>query len=147
MLAALMMIAAPTASPADASPWDGSWTLDASRSSPGAGEQAAAGYRFGVSKRGAISWEIPSLKEVVLGKTDGTPMVIRRAGKDSGTRLSVRAEGAATLSYRVSQGGRVVGGGRMTLVDAGKAWVDITWGPKGPPYAAELIYVRDPKGA
>jgi hypothetical protein len=130
-----------TASP-PASPWNGSWTLDATRSSPSAADEAADGYRFRIGTNHHISWEIPSLHEIVLGRTDGTPMIVRRDGKDSGTRLSVAAIGPATLRYRVSHAGHVVGGGVMTLVDAGNAWVDVTWGPKGPPFAAELIYVR-----
>ena len=56
--------------------------------------------------------------------------------------LSVSAEGAATLRYRLTKNGRNFGGGLMILVDDGSAWVDVTWGPNGPPAAAQLVYVR-----
>jgi hypothetical protein len=141
-----VIISTLSATSAAASPWDGTWTLDAARSSPGVAGQAAEGYRFRIGADQSISWEIQSLGEVVLGKTDDAPMVVRRAGKDSGTRLSVVADGPAILRYRVSKAGHVIGGGRMTLVDGGKAWVDVTWAPQGPPYAAELIYVRKQAG-
>lgn len=138
------LLAAPTAQarPA-ASPWNGTWTLDAARSSPGAAESAAGAYRFTL-RSGSITWEIPSLGEVVTGRTDGRPMVIRRHGKSDGMTLGVTAEGPATLRYRLMKRGAYFGGGLMVLVDDGKAWVDVTWGPPGPPHAAQLIYVRQP---
>lgn len=51
-------------------PWNGTWVLDASRSTPGAKDQAADAYRFTLQPDGQIKWEIPSLGEVVTGKTD-----------------------------------------------------------------------------
>ena len=126
-----------------ASPWNGTWTLDAARSSPGAAEGAARAYRFTL-RDGSITWEIPSLGEVVTGRTDGRPMFIRRHGKSDGMTLGVTAEGPATLRYRVMKRGAYFGGGLMMLVDDGKAWIDVTWGSPGPPQAAQLIYVRQP---
>ena len=60
------------------SPWNGTWILDAARSTPGAKDQAADGYRFTLQSDGHIKWEIPSLGEVVVGRTDGVPMEINR---------------------------------------------------------------------
>lgn len=122
-------------------PWNGVWTLDAARSSPEAAGGAADAYRFTL-RGGSIVWEIPSLGEVVTGRTDGRPMVIRRHGASDGITLSITAEGPATLRYRVSRRGKDFGGGLMILVDDGKAWIDVTWGPPGPPHAAQLVYVR-----
>ena len=141
-LAALLAPPSAHARPAS-SPWNGTWTLDAARSSPGAAEGAAGAYRFTLRDR-SITWEIPSLGEVVTGRTDGRPMVIRRHGKSDGMTLGVTADGSATLRYRVRKRGAYLGGGLMMLVDDGKAWVDVTWGPPGPPNAAQLVYVRKP---
>ena len=123
------------------SPWNGTWRLDVARSSPGAKGGAADAYRFTLD-RARIVWEIPSMAEVVTGRTDGQPMVIRKHGRSDGMTLRVSAEGAATLRYRLTKDGRNFGGGLMILVDDGAAWVDVTWGPNGPPAAAQLVYVR-----
>ena len=124
------------------SPWNGTWVLDAARSTPGAKDQAADAYRFTLRSGGEIKWEIPSLGEVVTGKTDGKPMPIRRPKPTSGMTLSVKAEGPAVLLYRVSRNGRTEGEGRMTLVENGKAWVDLSWPAGKPEYAGELVYVK-----
>jgi len=124
------------------SPWDGSWKLDPARSSPVAKEGAAEGYRFSLRGDGRIRWEIPSLDEVVEGRTDGRPMRIRRPNGPAGMTLSVTREGSRVLLYRVARNGRPLGQGRMTLVDDGTAWVDIVWGAGHPETAHSIVYVR-----
>jgi hypothetical protein len=123
-------------------PWNGTWVLDASRSTPGIKDQAAEGYRFTLQPDGQIKWEIPSLGEVVTGKTDGVPMEIHRTKPSPGLTLSVTAEGPEVLIYRVARSGKPVGEGRMTLVENGKAWVDISWPAGQPQYAGEVVYVK-----
>jgi len=75
---------------------------------------------------GGITWEIPSLGEVVRGKTDGQPMPVHRLKPTPGLTLSVKAEGPTVLLYTVARDGKPPGEGRMTLVEDGKAWVDIS---------------------
>ena len=123
--------------------WNGSWKLDVARSTPGAKDQAAEGYRFTIQQDGQIKWEIPTLKEVVTGKINGQPMIIHRAKPTPGLTLSVMAEGPRVLVYKVARNGKPEGEGRMTLVENGKAWVDISWPADKPEYAGELEYVRD----
>lgn len=123
-------------------PWNGTWVLDASRSTPGAKDQAAEGYRFTLQPDGQIKWEIPSLGEVVTGKTDGVLMEIHRAKPSPGLTLSVIAEGPEVLIYKVARNGKPEGEGRMTLVENGKAWVDISWPAGKPQYAGEVVYVK-----
>ena len=74
-LATTLLLASltPAATSAESS-WNGTWILDAGRSTPGAKDKAADGYRFTLQPDGQIKWEIPSLGEVVTGKTDGVPM-------------------------------------------------------------------------
>ena len=127
---------------AEESPWNGSWTLDSARSSAGAKDMAAAGYAFTITPAGDIRWEIPTLKEVVSGKTDGKPMAIHRPSAPAGMTLSVQPEGPLTLHYRVARDGKPAGEGRMTLIEGGKAWVDISWQAGKPLDAGELVYVR-----
>ena len=132
---------APATTPAE-NPWNGTWLLDASRSTPGIKDQAAEGYRFTLQPDGQIKWEIPSIGEVVTGKTDGVPMDVHRTKPSPGLTLSVTAEGPEVLIYRVARNGKPVGEGRMTLVENGKAWVDISWPAGQPQYAGEVVYVK-----
>jgi hypothetical protein len=142
-LATMLLLAslAPVTTPAE-NPWNGTWVLDASRSTPGAKDQAAEGYRFTLQPDGQIKWEIPSLGEVVTGKTDGVPMEIHRTKPSPGLTLSVIAEGPEVLIYKVARNGKPEGEGRMTLVENGKAWVDISWPAGKPQYAGEVVYVK-----
>ena len=142
-LAAALLLAslAPVTTQAE-NPWNGTWILDANRSSPGVKDQAADGYRFTLQPDGQIKWEIPSLGEVVTGKTDGVPMEVHRTKPSHGLTLSVTAEGPEVLIYTVTRNGKPEGEGRMTLVENGKAWVDISWPAGQPQYAGELVYVK-----
>lgn len=124
------------------SPWDGYWQLDAARSSPNAREGAAADYRFHILRDGSLTWEIPSLREVVNGRTDGKPMPIRRPGAPKDLSLSVQRVNDQVLHYQVHLRGVLQGEGRMTLVEDGKAWVDITWPAGKPEHAAVVVYVK-----
>jgi hypothetical protein len=119
-VATMLLLAslAPVTTPAE-NPWNGTWVLDASRSTPGAKDQAAEGYRFTLQPDGQIKWEIPSLREVVTGKTDGVPMEIHRTKPSPGLTLSVIAEGPEVLIYKVARNGKPEGEGRMTLVENG----------------------------
>jgi hypothetical protein len=139
--ALLLASLAPATTTAE-NPWNGTWVLDASRSTPGAKDQAADGYRFTLQPDGQIKWEIPSLGEVVTGKTDGVPMEIHRTKPSPGLTLSVTAEGPEVLIYKVARNGKPEGEGRMTLVENGKAWVDISWPAGKPQYAGEVVYVK-----
>ena len=145
VIAFIATVAASSAGPAAvagpaANPWNGTWALIVARSSPGA-EGAPEAYRFNLRGK-SIIWEIPSLGEVVAGRTDGRPMVIRRHGKSAGMTLSVTAPSRGMLRYRLARNGAYVGGGLMVLVDDGNAWVDVSWGPSGPPQASQLIYEK-----
>lgn len=83
--------------------------LDASRSTPGIKDQAAEAYRFTLQSDGRIKWEIPSLGEVVTGKTDGMPMEVHRTKPSPGLTLSVTAEGPEVLIYKVARNGKPEG--------------------------------------
>ena len=138
----------------DPNPWNGTWRLDVKRSSPAAAEPGVPqAYRFTLDPFAsasntavAIRWEIPELGEVVTGRTDDRPMPIRRTKAAPGLALSVRAEGRSVLLYHVFKDGKLAGGGRMMLVDNGKAWVDLTWpaenGVERQELASELVYAH-----
>jgi hypothetical protein len=132
---------ATTTTPSD-NPWNGTWVLDSSRSTPGIKDQAADAYRLTLQTDGQIKWEIPSLGEVVTGKTDGVPMEVHRTKPSPGLTLSVTAEGSQVLIYKVARNGKPEAEGRMTLVENGKAWVDISWPADKPQYAGEVVYVK-----
>ena len=137
----------PAPKPADPNPWNGTWKLDVKRSSPAAAEEGVPqAYRFtlGPGHDGVvpIQWEIPDLGEVVKGSTDGKPMHILRNTPTPGLALGVRRDGATSLLYSVYNNGRLIGGGRMMLVDNGAAWVDLTWPDDRQDLASELLYVR-----
>lgn len=100
--------------PADPNPWNGTWKLDSTRSSPGTADQAAEAYRFTLGPSGpaavTLKWEIPSLGEVVSGRTDGQPMAIHRSTPSPGQTLSVRTEGISVMVYNVYRDGKLTGG-------------------------------------
>ena len=123
------------------SPWNGDWVLSQTRNTPEIKAAAADGYRFHIEPDGRIRWEIPSLHEVVEGRIDGEPMAIHRL-RPANLTLSVTADGPRVLLYKVSRAGRLEGEGRMTLVDQGKAWVDISQPAGRPDLAGVIIYVR-----
>ncbi len=137
----------PAPKPADPNPWNGTWKLDVKRSSPAAaGEGVPQAYRLTLGAGNGsvvpIMWEIPELGEVVKGVTDGSPMAIHRTVPTPGMALGVRRDGASALVYTVYKNGKVVGGGRMMLVDDGAAWVDLTWPDARQDLASELVYAR-----
>lgn len=134
-------ICAQPASPAAASPWNGDWVISRSRNPQAIFGMAADDYRFTIAADGHIRWEIPSLHEVVEGRTDGRPMTIRRPDS-SGMTLAVTAEGSHVLHYVVAKDGEPKGEGRMTLVEDGQTWVDITQPFSRPDLAHVVIYVR-----
>jgi hypothetical protein len=105
----------------------------------------ADGYRFHLQPDGRIGWEIPSLDEVVEGRLDGRPMPIRRLQPTTLT-LAVSAEGSRVLVYHVDRNGKPEGEGRMTLVDQGRAWVDISQPVGRPDLAGVVVYVRADAG-
>jgi hypothetical protein len=59
-----------------------------------------------------------------------------------GMTLAVTAEGQWTLSYVVAKDGKPVGQGRLTVVEQGRAWVDITQPFERPDLAHVVIYER-----
>ena len=138
---AALLAALPGAASA-ASPWDGIWALDPVRSSAEAKDAAADAYRFTIDAHGNILWEIPSIGEVVKGRIDGNPMTIRRHGAATDMTLSVVADGPWALLYTVRRNAKPFGGGRMTLVDDGKAWVDLTWPGNHARPGAFITYVK-----
>lgn len=143
--AALFVVGSPlvtAAARAEESPWNGNWILDVSRSTPDIKDQAAEGYAFHITPDGHIRWEIPSLGEVVQGRLDGQPMEIHRAKPSPGLTLAVEADGPYVLRYKVARNGKPEGEGRMTLVENGKAWVDLSWPTGQPQYAGEVVYVK-----
>ena len=123
------------------SPWNGDWVLSQTRNTAEIKAAAADGYRFHLDPDGRIRWEIPSLHEVVEGRTDGQPMPIRRLHLTTLT-LAVSVEGPRVLIYHVARNGKPEGEGRMTLVDQGRAWVDISEPAGRPDLAGAIVYVR-----
>jgi hypothetical protein len=145
MLAALGCLLGNRAAGAAESIWNGSWTLDAARSSAGAKGNAADGYRFTLGKDETIKWEIPSLGEVVTGRTDGQPMAIHRSEPTPGLTLAVTAHGPFELRYEVARNGRAAGAGIMHIIEGGKAWVDVSWQAGKEASGGELVYVHQDK--
>ncbi len=123
------------------SPWNGDWVLSQTRNTAEIKAAAADGYRFHLQPDGRIRWEIPSLHEVVEGRTDGQPMPIRQL-RPTALTLAVSADGPRVLVYHVARNGKLEGDGRMTLVDQDKAWVDISEPAGRPDLAGVVVYVR-----
>ena len=141
---AVASVAAAPSCRANGSLWNGSWTLDPTRSSAGAAGMAAPGYTFVVTQEGAITWRIPAIGEIATGRTTGEPMAVHRRKPAPGMMLSVRADGRLLFHYQVLKNGVVEAAGLMRLIEGGKAWVDISWLADKPEDAGELVYSRDP---
>ena len=69
-------------------------------------------------------------------------MEVHRITPINGLTLGVRSEGKAQLVYSVYRQGKLIGGGRMMLVDRGNAWVDLTWPLGRQDLGSELVYVK-----
>lgn len=137
----------PAPKPSDPNQWNGTWELDAARSSPAVVQAGAPhAYRLTLGPATdnvvALKWEIPELGEIAVGRTDGKPMSVHRSTPANGLMLSVRSEGKSQLLYSVFRNGNLEGGGRMMLVDNGAAWVDLTWPLNREDLASELVYTR-----
>jgi hypothetical protein len=120
-------------------PLTGTRILDASRSTPAIKDQATDAYCFPLQSDRQIKCEIPSLGEVVTGKTDGLPMEVHRANPSAGRTLSVTAEGPEVRIYKVARNGKPEGEGRITMVENGSSCVDIPWPAGKPQYAGEKL--------
>ena len=146
MLSAVAQLPSPR--PTDPNPWNGSWKIDLTRSTPGVAKVGVPQvYRFSLGAGNgsvvSIKWEIPELGEVVTGLTNGKPISIQRTTATPGLTLAVLRDGSSALTYRVYRNGELEGGGRMMLVDNGAAWVDITWPLDRQDLASELRYVNE----
>ncbi len=109
---------------------------------PGAKGQAADDYRFTVGADGSITWEIPSLQEVVKGHIDGKPMEIHRPSLKVPMTISLTADGPQVLLYKVTRNGKLEGAGRMTLVENNTGWIDISGPADKPQFSGMLLYSR-----
>jgi len=84
------------------------------------------------------------MAEVVRGRRDGRPMLIRRHGKSGEMTLSARKVDPNSWTYSVAKGGRRLGGGRMTLIDDGKSWVEVTQGSTADEPGLMMVFTRAP---
>lgn len=145
LAAAAILAGCPVVAQATENPWTGTWKLAPARSSPGA-VGAAPTYVLAITPDRQIRWEIPAIGEVVTGHVDGQPMVVHRSRPTPGLTLSVSSNDPALpheLVYKTEKDGRQTGGGTMTLIEGGKAWVDVSWVTGREDFGGELVYVRD----
>jgi hypothetical protein len=140
MVAAFAILTFAPACFAATSPWNGTWKLDRSRPEP---DGAAEDYRFTVGADASLRWEIPSLKEVNIGRLDGTPMRINRPGAPAGETISVWQEAATIWRYKVVLNGQDRGQGRMTLGADGKSWTDVPLDGDKPVETLLMVYVKE----
>lgn len=135
----LLCLAAPPAALAADNPWNGTWILDPDRAEP---DGAAADYRFTITPDKRITWEIPSLHEVNVGRLDGTPMRINRPGVTPGLTLSVWPDGQRVLRYAVRRDGQDRGEGIMTLAPDGRDWTDMPLDHGKPIKRLTMVYIK-----
>jgi hypothetical protein len=76
-----------------------------------------------------IKWEIPSYKEWVEGKLDGSDLPITGPTVPAGLTLSVKQDSVHKLSYVVKANGKPVGYGVETLSSDGHSFTAVTWTP------------------
>jgi len=78
---------------------------------------------------GIIHWDIPSYKESVEGKTDGSDLPITGPVVAPGTTLAVKMTTPRKISYTVKENGKIVALGIQTLAADGKSFTDVSWSP------------------
>ena len=69
--------------------------------------------------------------------------VRQMSGTSPWPELAVRKGGDASLLYLIFRDAKLVGSGRMMLVDDGTARVDFTWPEDRRELASVLVYVRE----
>jgi hypothetical protein len=74
-----------------------------------------------------IKWEIPSYKEWVEGKADGSDLPVVGPTVPAGLTVSVKLDSAHKLSYIVKSNGKPLTYGVQTLSTDGKSYTDVTW--------------------
>jgi hypothetical protein len=78
---------------------------------------------------GVISWTIPSYKETVRGKADGTPLPITGPTISPGMTVSIKQVSPHRMDYSVKINGKTLGAGYQTLAADGKSFTDTSWTP------------------
>jgi hypothetical protein len=89
-----------------------------------------------------IKWEIPSYKEWVEGKLDGSDLPITGPTVPAGLTLSVKLDAAHKLSYTVKANGKPVGYGVETLSADGHSFTAVTWSPGKQSEKASEFYIK-----
>jgi hypothetical protein len=74
-----------------------------------------------------IKWDIPSYKELIEGKADGSDLPITGPTVSAGLTLSVKLDSAHKLSYIVKSNGKPVEYGVQTLSADGHSFTDVSW--------------------
>jgi len=78
---------------------------------------------------GILHWDIPSYKESVEGKPDGTDHPITGPTVPPGLTLSFKYLSPTKISYTVKNNGKPDGYGIQTLSADGKSFTDVSWSP------------------
>jgi hypothetical protein len=91
---------------------------------------------------GIMHWEIPSFKETVNGKFDGTDIPITGPDVPPGLTIAVKSSSPTKQSYTVKVKGKADSYGIQTLAADGKSFTDVSWNPGKEAEKATGVFVK-----
>ena len=91
---------------------------------------------------GIMHWEIPSYKETINGKFDGTDIPITGPEVPPGLTLAVKPTSSTRHSYTVKVNGKPDSYGIQTLAADGKSFTDVSWSPGKLSEKSSAVFVK-----
>jgi hypothetical protein len=91
---------------------------------------------------GIMHWDIPSYKETVEGKFDGSDLPITGPDVPPGLTLAVKPSSPAKHSYTVKVNGKPDSYGIQTLAADGKSFTDVSWSPGKMSEKSTAVFVK-----
>jgi len=105
-------------------------------------QTAADFYILSFPSPAIIKWDIPSQKETVTGKMDGSDLPISGPNVPKNLTLSLKLVSPTKLTYTVRDGGKPLAYGSDTLSADGKTLTDVSWSPGKESEKQTGIYIK-----
>jgi hypothetical protein len=78
---------------------------------------------------GVLHWDIPSYKESVEGKPDGSDLTVTGPTVPPSLTIAFKSVSPTKMSYVLKDNGKPIGYGTQTLTAGGKSYTDVSWNP------------------
>jgi len=91
---------------------------------------------------GSFKFDAPIYKEVIAGKTDGSPATVTGPTISPGASATFKATGAAKWDYAYLLKGKAIAQGVMTVSADGKTFTDTSWAPGKEAEKSVAVYAK-----